>query len=361
MVKSNPSQWLFGIAIALMVFLALVERSDAAARPLSAADLFFSQGPDREQILLEGAKKEGQLVFYNSHTWFKSVAQEFEKKYPFMKVSVWRADGADVMKRVLEESLAGRFLADVVESTEANIGGLHKRQLLQEHYSPELRFFKDEVVAKGKRGVFYWADRETYISLGFNTQHVSIEEAPKSTQDLLDGRFKGKISPAGGATAARWVGAVIDALDKDFIEKLSRQDVTVHKLSGAALANLVVTGEVPISPTIFDSNMFVAKNKGAPVEWRPMEPVVANVGYSSVVAKAPHPYAALLFIDYLHSKEGQQVVVKGGLSSPRDDVDSLVPQKFKKTYLEAKYPLDEYEKKLSEWEDLIQRLFIRKK
>jgi iron(III) transport system substrate-binding protein len=214
MAKNNSNQWLFGIGIAVMTFLALVGRSDAAGRPVSPADLFFYQGADREQILLEGAQKEGQLVFYNSHTWFKSVAQEFEKKYPFIKVSVWRADGADVMKRVLEESLAGRFLADVVESTEANIGGLHKRQLLQEHHSPELRFFKDEVVAKGKRGVFYWADRETYISLGFNTHHVSVEEAPKSTQDLLDAKFKGKISLAGGATAARWVGAVIDALGK---------------------------------------------------------------------------------------------------------------------------------------------------
>ncbi|MCE3240760.1 MAG: futA [Deltaproteobacteria bacterium] len=353
--------WLFKAGLVLLILLGVIEQSDAAGRSLTPSELFFYQGADREQILLEGAKKEGQLVFYNSHTWFKSVAQEFEKKYPFIKVSVWRADGADVMKRVLEESLAGRFLVDVVESTEANIGGLHKRQLLQEHHSPELRFFKDEVLGKGKRGVFYWADRETYISLGFNTNHVSIEEAPKRTQDLLDPKFKGKISFAGGATAARWVGAAIDTLGRDFIEKLSRQDVTVHKLSGAALANLVVTGEVPISPTIFDSNMFVAKNKGAPVEWRPMEPVVANVGYSSVVAKAPRPHAALLFIDYLHSKEGQQVVVKGGLSSPRDDVDSLVPQKFKKTYLEAKYPLDEYEKKLDEWEDLIQRLFIRKR
>ena len=359
--NATAISWLFKAGLVLVILLAVVKQSDAAGRSLTSSELFFYQGADREQILLEGAKKEGQLVFYNSHTWFKSVAQEFEKKYPFMKVSVWRADGADVMKRVLEESLAGRFLADVVESTEANIGGLHKRQLLQEHHSPELRFFKDEVLGKGKRGVFYWADRETYISLGFNTNHVSIEEAPKRTQDLLDPKFKGKISFAGGATAARWVGAAIDALGRDFIEKLSRQDVTVHKLSGAALANLVVTGEVPISPTIFDSNMFVAKNKGAPVEWRPMEPVVANVGYSSVVAKAPHPHAALLFIDYLHSKEGQQVVVKGGLSSPRDDVDSLVPQKFKKTYLEAKYSLDEYEKKLDEWEDLIQRLFIRKR
>jgi ABC-type thiamine transport system substrate-binding protein len=74
-----------------------------------------------------------------------------------------------------------------------------------------------------------------------------------------------------------------------------------------------------MSPTIFDSNIFVAKRKGAPVEWRPLDPVVANVGYSGILAKAPHPHAALLFIDYLHSKEGQQFIVKGGLSSPRDE------------------------------------------
>src|SRR5262245_60476962 len=76
---------------------------------------------------------------------------------------------------------------------------------------------------------------------------------------------------------------------REFIEKLSGQDVNVHKLSGAALDNLVVTGEVPMSPTIFDSNIFVAKRKGAAVEWRPLDPVVANVGYSGLVAKAPPP------------------------------------------------------------------------
>jgi iron(III) transport system substrate-binding protein len=169
------------------------------------------------------------------------------------------------------------------------------------------------------------------------------------------------MSLAGGATAARWVGAVIEIAGKEFIEKLAAQDVNVHKLSGAALANLVVTGEVPMSPTIFDSNIFVAKRKGATVEWRPVDPVVANVGYSGLVAKAPHPHAALLFLDYIHSKEGQQFIVKGGLSSPRDDVESLVDRKFKRVYFEAKYSVEEYEKRVSEWEALIQKLLIRRR
>jgi iron(III) transport system substrate-binding protein len=333
----------------------------AAGSPMSVAQLALYQGADRETLLIQGAKREGQIVFYNSHTWFKAVAQEFEKKYPFIKVAEWRADGADVMKRVIEESQAGRFLADIVESTAGNIGGIHSQGLLQEHRSPELRFFDDDVMLKGKNGVFYWADRETYIGLGFNTNHIPAAEAPKRLNDLLDPKWKGKMSLAGGATAARWAGAVIEMAGREFIEKLSAQDVNVHKLSGAALANLVVTGEVPMSPTIFDSNIFVAKRKGAAVEWRPVDPVVANVGYSGLVTKAPHPHAALLFLDYIHSKEGQQFIVKGGLSSPRNDVESLVDQKFKKTYFEAKYSVEEYEKKVSEWEGVIQKLLMRRR
>ena len=137
--------------------------------------------------------------------------------------------------------------------------------------------------------VYYWADRETYISLGFNTTHVAIAEAPKRLSDLLDPKLKGKMSLAGGATSARWVGAVVESAGREFIDKLGRQDINVHKLSGAALANLVVTGEVPISPTIFDSNIFVAKRKGATVEWLPVEPVIANVGYSASSANRPIP------------------------------------------------------------------------
>jgi iron(III) transport system substrate-binding protein len=349
------------ILVTIGIFIFSGTNALPASAPMSVAQIALYQGPDREAILMQGAKKEGQIVFYNSHTWFKAVAQEFEKKYPFIKVAEWRADGADVMKRVIEESQAGRFLADVVESTAGNIGGIHNHGLLQEHRSPELRFFDGDVMKKGKTGVYYWADRETYISLGFNTNHIPAGEAPKRLNDLLDPKWKGKMSLAGGATAARWVGAVIETAGREFIEKLSGQDVNVHKLSGAALANLVVTGEVPMSPTIFDSNIFVAKRKGAAVEWRPVDPVVANVGYSGLVAKAPHPHAALLFLDYIHSKEGQQFIVKGGLSSPRDDVESLVDQKFKKIYFEAKYSVEEYEKKVSEWEGLIQKFLMRRR
>src|SRR5262245_54784167 len=95
-------------------------------------------------------------------------------------------------------------------------------------------------------------------------------------------------------------------------------------------------------------------------KWRPLDPVVTTVGYSGLSSKAPHPHAALLFLDYVHSKEGQQLMMKGGLWSPRDDLGSL-DQKFKKIYLDSKYSLEELEKKLTEWENLMIQLFVRKK
>jgi iron(III) transport system substrate-binding protein len=106
--------------------------------------------------------------------------------------------------------------------------------------------------------------------------------------------------------------------------------------------------------------VFTHKQKGAPVQWRPIDPVIAGVGSSGMVANAPHPHAALLFLDYLHSGPGQQVAMKGGLSSARNDIGSL-EQKFKKLYMESKYTPEELEKKFNEWEGLLRKLFMRKR
>lgn len=167
------------------------------------------------------------------------------------------------------------------------------------------------------------------------------------------------MSIAGGSIGPRWLGNVWEAMGREFVEKLGQQAIKLQNITPAALANLVVSGEVPLSPTMFDSNMFTAKRKGAPVEWQALEPVVTNVGFSGMTTRSTHPHAALLFMDYLHSKEGQQVVLKGGISSPREDIASA-EKKFKKTYFETKYSIEEYEKRFNEWENLMRRLFIRR-
>jgi iron(III) transport system substrate-binding protein len=140
-------------------------------------------------------------------------------------------------------------------------------------------------------------------------------------KEPLDPNRKGKMSIAGPTTVTQWIGAVIETFGMEFLEKLAAQEINVQNISGAALAQLVASGEVPLSPTIFNSNISVAKKNGAPVEWKPIDPVIGASGMSGLVAKAPHPHAGLLFLDFLHSKEGQQSVIKGGLISARNVVN----------------------------------------
>lgn len=333
----------------------------AQSKALSGADLALYKGKDRGQILLEGAKKEGQVTFYTSNTWMAGpVAQEFGKKYPFIKTNVWRSDSKELLKRLTDEMAAGRFIADVVETSPDYMALLVAMNGFQEIFSPELAPYDDSVKFKGKNGFLHWTSRELYISLGFNTQLIPSAEAPKAMKDLLEPKWKGKMSIAGTTTGTQWIGAIIETFGREFLEKIAAQEVNVQNISGAALSALVASGEVPLSPTIFNSNISVAKQKGAPVEWRPIDPVIATTGTSGMVVKAPNPHAALLFLDFLHSKEGQQAVLKGGLSSARNDIGGL-EQKFKKVYIESRFPPDELEKKFNEWDGYKRRLFISKR
>ena len=342
------------------LFLLHVSIAAGASAPMSIAQLALYQGTDRGKILIAGAKKESQLVLYDSHTWFKTYVKDFEKKYPFITVSEWRNDSKNVLRRAMEEFNSSRAIADVIETTSEGMGVMKRDGVFQEYYTPEARHYPEDVKSKGKSGLYYLGDRETYNSLGFNTALISVNDAPKSLKELLDPKWKGKMSIVSTSTGVRWIGSVLNVMGREFLDKMAEQELKVQDMSGAALSGLVASGEVPLSPTIFDADVKVAKQKGAPVEWRPLDPVVATVGYSGLASKAPHPHAALLFLDYVHSKEGQQLMMNGGLWSPRDDTGTRA-QKFKKIYLDEKYTLEELENKFSQWEKLMRQLFVTRK
>ena len=357
-----PSRMLPKASFIALVFTLLFNAAvaSAASAPMSASQLALYQGADREKILIEGAKKEAAFTLYGSHTWYRTMANQFEKKYPFIKVTEYRTDGRTLIKRALEEIRAGQYIADVIATTGEQMDLMKSEVVFLEHHVPEARNYPEDVKNKGKNGFYYIGHYETYASLGFNTSIIAPADAPKTMQDLLNPKWKGKMSIVSTTTGTRWIGSTLESLGREYLDKIAEQDLKVQNMSGAALAGLVVSGEVPLSPTIFDANITQAKQKGAPVDWRPLEPVVTTVAYSGLTLKAPHPHAALLFLDWLHSKEGQQLIMKGGLWSPRDDIGS-VTQKFKKSYIDEKYGVEEAEKKYAEWDKLMQQLFIRRK
>jgi iron(III) transport system substrate-binding protein len=271
--------------LASLVFLVLPATPIfPASAPMAISQLALYRGPDREKLLVEGAKREGQLTLYDSHTWYRTYVKEFEKRYPFITVSEWRNDSKNLIRRAMEEFNSSRAIVDVVETTSEGMGLMRRDGLFREYFTPEARFYPDTVKSKGKSGLYYLGNRETYNSLGFNTTLISSNDAPKSIKDLLDQKWKGKMSIAGTSTGVRWIGSMIEVMGREFFDKLAEQEVKVQDMSGAALAGLVGSGEVPLSPTIFDADVTVAKQKGAPIEWRPLEPVVTTVGYSALSA-----------------------------------------------------------------------------
>jgi iron(III) transport system substrate-binding protein len=353
---------IFGICLLsfLVVLLIPGKHGMANSELPKAADIALYQGTDRAKILLDGAKREGQLTFYNSYSVMASVARAFEKKYPFIKVLDWRNGSMKVFKRVSEEYAAKRYSVDVIQTNHPLNMMYVKNNIFQEYYLPESNYFPDELKLKGKKGYHYLGDMESYVGLGFNTQLIPPSKAPKTYEDLLDAKWKGKMTMNVRLTGIRWFGTVLDAMGREYLEKLKLQNIKFQTISSRAIANLIVAGEVPLSPAIYDANIIPAKKKGASVEWRPLEPVLALVNYSGIASKAPHPHAAMLFLDYLHSKEGQMVIMQSGLRSPRKDIGSL-EQKFKKSYQEAQYPVfEEYKKHFDQWESIRKQFMQRK-
>jgi len=360
--KSEISLIIVCTFLILVAGLVTASSAMAAGRPKTVAEIALYRGPDRAQMLIEGAKQEGELMLYFSNSWMTNVvSKEFGKKYPFLKVSVSRSGGGDkLLKRVMEEYAAGRSKVDAIETSAGHLMILHEQGVLQEYHTPEAAFYPNDVKEQGKAGVYFMGDRELYYALGFNTDAVPPDEAPKSYLDMLDPKWKGRMSAAGGSTGARWIGTLLHGMGRDYVEKLSRQDIKIHNITPAAMITLVVSGEVPLSPNLGRTNTTLSIKKGAHVAWRAFSPVLTTVGCSGMITRAPHPHAAVLFLDYVHSKEGQNVVMRGELSSPRTDIGS-VEEKFTKYYVDRQGSAEALEKKFKEWGDILQRLFIQKR
>ncbi len=325
-----------------------------ASKPTTAAELATYAGPDRRQILLEGAQKEGQLMIYTSGVSevIKPLMDAFKAKYPFLQLSLYSASNEQLIARIVEEYGAGRYDMDVLDITTDSIKVLEDAGALQKFTSPETASYPTDALDPNG---YFAPTRESYVGLGYNTKLIAAQEAPKTYDDLLDPRWKGKMSLAGSSTGIRFVGNLLVTKGPEFLTKLAQQGVRVQNVSGRALADLVISGEVPLSPTIFDSHVSASKAKNAPIEWVPLEPTVVNLGAVAVASRPPHPNAGMLWADFMLSEEGQKIYQTMGYGSARPGIKSTaVP--FKKRYLE--HDVKDYVSAFDQWQKLLRQTFI---
>ena len=278
-------------------------------RPAGIAELAKLKGPERERVLYEGAKKEGKLVWYTSLVPHKHIAKVFQAKYPGIVVDVYRAAGSTLATRLLEERRARRYLADTIESTPPQMMVLRDAQALQPYASPYLANYPEVAKEIATGDQVHWAtDRESLIGVGYNTSSMRDKFIPKKFDDLLHPSLKGMMSTANNETGARALGAILKAKGEGFVRKLKEQQIRPHQITAAGLADLIISGEAPVSFTMVQTNLTQpAAARGAPVAWVPMEVVAVNAGSAGVLANAPNPHAALLFVDFLLSPDGQKM------------------------------------------------------
>ncbi|MFC1814616.1 ABC transporter substrate-binding protein [Thermodesulfobacteriota bacterium] len=343
------------IALMIAVFVFAGNIVLAAQKPKTVAELALYKGADRQQILEEGAKKEGKLVFYTTQIVKQTVrplVNAFQKKYPYIKVEFWRASMSKIIPRVREEFKSGKHIVDVISFTQAGEMVLEELGIIQPFYSPNLVQIEDDALKKAQGGGTFYAGH--YISgkgMGYNTELITKDQLPKSYQDLLDPKWKGKLTLAGSNSGVYWMGTLLATYGEDFVRQMAKQNFDVHVVSGRAILDLVIAGEYVFSPTCFDAHVTYSKKMGAPIDWVPLEPAHAILHQIVLPKRLSHPHAALLYIDFDLSKKAAELYKAGGYISPRKDVANQL--KYKKYYG------PESTKQFMRWTKLFRELFMK--
>ncbi len=295
--------------ILLVLFTALGLFANLA-RAASTPDSAVYRGPDRQAKLEKAAKTEGEFVWYTSVNAedIQRIVQLFEKRYPFIKAKAVRLNSSRIVQRYTSEFQAGTHLADILDTSDSRIEYFRRKGMLQPYYTPMAeKFDKRFLQSQG-----YWvANRVTMLVLGYNTRLVKAAEAPRRYEDLLDPKWKDQMSLE--REDSPWFMTLMEhwgeQKGKAFFQRLRSQNPKV-RTGHTHLAQLIAAGEDPLSPNIHSQGMASGQRRGAPVEWLNLEPVIASSNVSALAKNAPHPNAALLFLDFILNKEDGQRVIR---------------------------------------------------
>jgi iron(III) transport system substrate-binding protein len=330
-----------------VIFWALASTSISALAQVVQYDK-----PDREQFLLQGAKKEGEVMIYTSLVPedLTALAAAFERKYG-VNLKSWRANSEKVLQRAVTEARAGRHEADAVETNGPQLEALYREKGLQPLRSPHLK----DLMPQALRPHGYWVGtRINMFVQSYNTRLVKKGELPKSYAELADPRWKGRLGIE--AEDDDWFAMVVRSLGEEkglaTFREIAKNGFSVRK-GHTLLANLVASGEVPFSLTTYSHGAEKMKQRGAPVDWYAIEPAIGRANGIAIPQKPAHPNAAALFVDFVLSPEGQAILEKGGYVPANLKVANPA-QKLPLKFVDPALILDESDK----WKKLYQEIIL---
>jgi len=295
--------------------LAALAAAMAWALPAAAQD---------DAARMAAAQKEGKVVWYASVDIkvAEAVADQFRKAHPKIDVEVERSGSERVFQRVNQEHQSGIKHADVVNTSDTTHFITWKQEGWLAKYTPKdaeqyPASFRD---ADG----YYTTWRATLCVMGYNTNLVPPGQEPRGYKDLLDPKWKGKLTkahPSYSGTSLTGTYAIVKTLGWDYFDKLAKQDVQQLQ-STTATPKSIASGERAVMVDGNEYNMFIEIKKKSPVKIiYPVEGTPLVPSPVAIFADAPHPNAARVFADFLFSAKVQQYLVdNGGVRSAHPDV-----------------------------------------
>jgi iron(III) transport system substrate-binding protein len=263
--------------------------------------------------LVAAAKKEGKVTFYTSLDLLvaENVGRAFEAKFPGVAIRVERSGAERLFQRIQQEYNSRIYAVDVINTADAAHCLVWKRNGWLVPYLPEevaQHYPKDYYDPEG----FFVTTRVWLSTLGYNTNLVKAEEAPKSFADLLDPKWAGKMikaHPSYSGTIMTATFQIVRELGWDYLEKLAKQRV-MQVQSSTDTPKKLALGERAVMADGNDYNLIQLKEQGQPVEVvYPTEGTPLITGPSAIFKGAPNPNAARLFCNWLNSREAQQLLV----------------------------------------------------
>jgi len=288
------------------------------------------QESDR-RLILENAKREGEVVWYTSAGLQDSnpMAEAFRGDYPSIRVSVVRAGSGVLINKILNEARAQKGLFDVFNTNQESVLPLKKRGLIARYASPEAAFYDDDL--KDREG--YW--HAAYVIpwfLGYNTGMVKKDEVPKNYDELLQPKWKGRKIALGTDNGMLILSGLIRVRGREqalrYFQQLAKQEPAMRAGSPSSRIQLLAAGEFPLTLAA-GNTLQTFTSKGAPVDWVPLEPVFVQVNTIMLAAQSRHPNATKLFIDFVLSKKGQEMIRSFHRVPARNGVDAEPPRLFK--------------------------------
>ncbi len=264
------------------------------------------------------------MVVYTSMSvdQVQRILEVFKARYPFLKPTMFRAVGERLLTKIMTEVQAGKYDFDAVQSAESQAYFLKKKNLLQKYVSPETKniqkpFFDPEG---------YWT--AVYIMpnvIAYNTRMVRRNELPKTDEDLLNPKWKGRIGM--DHTKPEWFAWQLKRMGEEkglaYMKKLGAQKFRLYA-GLSVVTNLLAAGEFPLVLNTYLHNVEDIKRKSAPVDWIAQDPVFTKFQPLGIGSRAQHPNAAKLFTNFMLSEEGQKVIASFGRIPTRRGVTTNV-------------------------------------